>query len=803
MGGEAMGEGKRARLIILLLAVFLGMGLVSIPVLGISAAPTGIITVCQAGPPQCDYQTIQAGIDAAGAGDTVLVSAGTYSEQLTLKSGVTVQSEHGAETVAVTASSQPIVSASGVVSAVIQGLDIAGQGVVTSAVGVEVVESEVTLSECVVRDVRGANGSEVHPDGEDAAAIRSTRSELTIIETSIKDIVGGSGIDSWEYNSDGGEAFGIWADGGKLLASGMAIQRIFGGDGGYGDLSLAEGGEGGRAAGIQVNEASVTVEHSVITDVVGGWGGYRPGPCYEWGGNGSSAAFKAVGGAVDLRYNQLWILNDTGTTPRYGVRAINASNTYLIGNLIMSWESQASDMDARGAKLDGEDLSPQVPCYPVGSSITAVSVEGGALLHMVNNSLADLVSKRGATGRPIGVWAQGVKQVVLTRNTVECVKGGRGADVNAVGFLIEGAEVAEIDANTLSGIRGEVGFFSPYYPELDDGGGAVGIRLDATTNAKVVNNSVWALAGGKGGDVIDSLAEFYTGGDGGDATALYIADTSAGVWNNTFYQTTAGTGGSPGGQVGSAVGLGVSGDADVLAVNNAFISHGIGVSSTTSSSPVLWHNDLWDNGVNYAGVSPGVGDLYIAPGFADAEDGDFHLRSDSPLIDAGTNVGAPSEDFEGEPRPLDGNSDGNARTDIGVDEYWQGIVGFKKVQPAIAASGDVLTYQLVFSNASSHDPLTVSLTDTLSSETTYVSGTLWATTGSWDYSDGVIFWDGSVTPSESVTLTFNAVVDSGLVEPYAVVNQADLDDHVGKVRVLEAVALVNPVKYYLPIFLVE
>jgi hypothetical protein len=60
-----------------------------------------------------------------------------------------------------------------------------------------------------------------------------------------------------------------------------------------------------------------------------------------------------------------------------------------------------------------------------------------------------------------------------------------------------------------------------------------------------------------------------------------------------------------------------------------------------------------------------------------------------------------------------------------------------------------------------------------------------------------------VTPSESVTLTFNAVVDSGLVEPYAVVNQADLDDHVGKVRVLEAVALVNPVKYYLPIFLVE
>ena len=128
-----MGEGKRARLIILLLAVFLGVGLASIPVLGISAALNGTITVCQAGPPQCDYQTIQAAIDAAGAGGTILVSSGTYSEQLTLKSGVTIQSEHGPEAVTVTASSQPIISATGVVSVVIQGISVVGQGTVSPA----------------------------------------------------------------------------------------------------------------------------------------------------------------------------------------------------------------------------------------------------------------------------------------------------------------------------------------------------------------------------------------------------------------------------------------------------------------------------------------------------------------------------------------------------------------------------------------------------------------------------------------------------------------------------------------------
>jgi hypothetical protein len=60
--------------------------------------------------------------------------------------------------------------------------------------------------------------------------------------------------------------------------------------------------------------------------------------------------------------------------------------------------------------------------------------------------------------------------------------------------------------------------------------------------------------------------------------------------------------------------------------------------------------------------------------------GNFHLPPGSPAIDRGDplTVTLPTEDFDGAPRPVDGNADGNARRDMGAFEF----------QPPVPPGGD-------------------------------------------------------------------------------------------------------------------
>ncbi|MFQ5343722.1 MAG: choice-of-anchor Q domain-containing protein, partial [Anaerolineae bacterium] len=74
----------------------------------------------------------------------------------------------------------------------------------------------------------------------------------------------------------------------------------------------------------------------------------------------------------------------------------------------------------------------------------------------------------------------------------------------------------------------------------------------------------------------------------------------------------------------------------------------------------------------YAGLPPGPNDISADPLFRNQAGDDYHLCAGSPLIDAGTNQGAPATDIDGDVRPYDGDNEGVAVTDIGADEWLPG-----------------------------------------------------------------------------------------------------------------------------------
>jgi len=298
---------------------------------------------------------------------------------------------------------------------------------------------------------------------------------------------------------------------------------------------------------------------------------------------------------------------------------------------------------------------------------------GGISIFQASPTIRDNIveDNRGCGGVGISVRFSSahIERNLVRRNAQTTCSGGNGG----AGIHIGGAAAAQIlnnviEDNSSTSFAGGISLNDAGTPRIQGniirrnvgGPSGGGISLINRSDADIVQNLIVANRSGDGGGV-------YWAVPSGERGPLLV--------NNTIYGNTASR--------GSAV-FADGFDAQALLINNLLVAPA-GQPALTCSSfydpgpPILRHNDVYTpGGPAYGGTCTdrtGInGNISADPVFQDPGVGDFHLTFPSPAVDAGDNTasGLPGLDFDGDTRVLDGDSNGSAEVDMGIDELVSG-----------------------------------------------------------------------------------------------------------------------------------
>jgi hypothetical protein len=363
---------------------------------------------------------------------------------------------------------------------------------------------------------------------------------------------------------------------------------------------------------------------------------------------------------------------------RWSAIALGLALAIIIVLLIAPAGASSADGTARTLYVDatsgenaGNCQDPDVPCqsiaYAVGQSASGDTVLIASGTYTENLEITGLALTLSGGLTPGGTaWMPGSAPTIIDGN-----------DVDRVLFVHGGADVL-LERLTITGGKA---------PEQYCWGGGVSVTNGDLTirSSRIVGNHAdcsSGISGGGAGGAADANQ------DEGPAS-LTIEDTlitdnfakdhgsALNAWRATVSLTnTLVTGNGPN--------VLAPNESDVLILNstiadndragNAVLDFG-SAGTITIKNAVIWSSGGMDCGgvgtctATYSDVEggwPGTGNIDADPGFVGA--GRYSLQPNSPCVDSGTNDGAPHHDIEQQVRPLDGDGDGSATTDMGAYE---------------------------------------------------------------------------------------------------------------------------------------
>ena len=665
--------------------------------------------VLEVGPSGYPYASIQAAIDDASDGYTILVHDGTYVENINfIGKAITVISENGAGNTIIdgNASGRVVTFESGEgADSALDGFTIQnGSGGIICSTG-----SSPTITNCIISGNSASNGGGIRCYLNSSPTI----SNCTISQNEASSILGQGGGIYCESSSpqitnctitentakkDGGglhcraSSYALLinciitknkADTGTAEGNGGGIHIL-----GYSEPtitnSIIAGNEAENGAGISSeSNSSPTIINCTITgntaDVDGG-GIYCENVSSPTVINSILWDDTASGSP-----NEIVLISSSSINITYS--DIEGSYTG-IGNI-------NDDPEFVGPDNDDFHLGPGSSCINTGTTTDAPeydfegdprlgSVSGDNMPDMGVDEATAFVLEVGPSGYPYTSIRAAINDA-SDGHTILVHDGTYVENINFIGKAItviseNGAGNTIIDGNASgSGISFTLGEGVDSVLDgftIRNGSETSGGGLRCYNSSPSIINCI----------IIENTADYLMGG------GIYCYNSSPTITNCIIARNmSTNSNGRGGGGIGCYAGSSPTITNCTVYGNTAAIQGG-GITST-GSHPTVLNSIFWGNSVNgdldqiyldggsiditYSdvqqtdGIYPGAGNINVHPTLVNPSSSNFHLRPDSPCIDAGNNIGIPDRDFEGDLRIIDGDDNGTETVDVGADEYME------------------------------------------------------------------------------------------------------------------------------------